>query len=130
MRGFVVITDRRLIFVPDNSDEVLSVLFSGVENYRSFTKLVTADLFIDIDGRRLRFNGAKTFVDQCCRQLGRFAGVAKFSPNPSASRPDRVRELQERYAYLNPEVAPLLAEATQMNQIETELAKLGAEPDE
>jgi hypothetical protein len=41
----------------------------------------------------------------------------------------RVKKLQEEYAYINAELAPLLSEAQRMSDIERELHSLGADID-
>jgi hypothetical protein len=75
--GFMVITNRRLIWRGDNS-QTISVWHPGVERHRGFSTFATADLFVHVTGvfldghgvvRRLRFKGGKTFVFLCSRAL-------------------------------------------------------------
>jgi hypothetical protein len=67
VEGYMLITDRRLMFVAPPT--ILSLFYDGVENFRGFRKIATADLFVDIDGKRLRFNGSKLFVFLVSRTL-------------------------------------------------------------
>jgi hypothetical protein len=74
-KGFMVLTDRRLLWQSEtNAEMTYSVLFSGIHRYKGFTKIVTADLYVETSDYRLRFNGGKTFVFLCCRALG-MAGI-------------------------------------------------------
>jgi len=69
--GFMVITDRRLIFYAAGLE--LSIPYGEIFGHRGFRKIATADVFIDasINGRpvRMRFNGGKTFAFLVCRAI-------------------------------------------------------------
>jgi hypothetical protein len=65
--GFMVITDRRFMFVAPPT--ITTMMFAGVQDFHAKRKIFTGDLIVDIDGKRLRFNGGKTFVFLCCRAL-------------------------------------------------------------
>jgi hypothetical protein len=67
--GFMVITNRRFMFVAGPT--VTTMMFAGVTDFRAKSKILTADLFLTIDGTELRFNGGKTFVFLCCRTLSK-----------------------------------------------------------
>ncbi len=86
MEGFMAIADQGLIWIGTTGSGCdlapvkgwVGLLYDRIVGYRGFSKIATADLFLSMDnGERLRLNGGKTFVFECCRALG-----AKGIPSP------------------------------------------------
>lgn len=85
-QGFIAIMPAGLFFVAtrgtgptlESTGKAAGLLFEHIAGYRGFTKIATADLFVVMDdGRRLRFNGGKTFALLCGRALTA-AGIASL----------------------------------------------------
>jgi hypothetical protein len=70
--GFLVVTDRRLVFSFDvRPDLVIDLPFPAIVNYQGFRKVTKGDLFVDAFDRRFRFNGGKYFIYMLCTELDR-----------------------------------------------------------
>jgi hypothetical protein len=79
--GFMVVTDRRLMWMPEIGRYPSNIGYEGIAGYDFRKKLMTAEVLIMLkDGQKARFNGGKDFL----RTVGVFIDQHKDQPLPEA----------------------------------------------